>query len=64
MKLLRNMVKCNICGDIIESTHRHDFKRCKCGRIFSDGGHDYVRVGFKEEGDYTDLSVYEGDKDE
>lgn len=58
-KIIRNMAKCNICGDIIESKHVHDFKYCKCGRIFVDGGHAYLRRGFKEDGDFTDLSITE-----
>ena len=33
------------CYDIIESHHRHDFVKCKCGAIFLDGGMDCVRYG-------------------
>lgn len=46
-----NKAKCKLCGDIIESTYRHDFKYCKCGEIFVDGGSDYLRRGAK-----TDLN--------
>ena len=46
-KIIRNMAKCSSCGDIIESKHRHDFVRCKCGAIFVDGGKDYLRRGGK-----------------
>lgn len=45
--------KCGKCGDIIESTYRHDFKRCSCGSIFVDGGNDYFRCG----GDFNLLLV-------
>ena len=45
-----NRVKCRLCGDIIESKHRHDFVVCKCGSIFIDGGHDYCRYGTLKEG--------------
>ena len=38
-----NKIKCKKCNDIIESTHRYDFKFCKCGRVAVDGGHDYLR---------------------
>jgi hypothetical protein len=41
----KNKVKCLKCSDIIESTYRHDFKYCKCGAIFVDGGSDYWRMG-------------------
>lgn len=39
----RNRIKCKHCGDVIESTHRHDFKYCKCGKVAVDGGADYAR---------------------
>ena len=58
MSIIRNAIKCNHCGDIIESTHVHDFKKCKCGRVFVDGGHEYCRRGFVELDDFTDLSIY------
>jgi hypothetical protein len=45
-KLLRNRLKCKKCGDIIESTYAHDFKYCKCGAIFIDGGLEYSRYGW------------------
>jgi tRNA(Ile2) C34 agmatinyltransferase TiaS len=45
---MRNRCFCPRCGDIIESRHRHDFVRCKCGAIFTDGGNDYVRRGMRD----------------
>lgn len=36
---------CALCGDVIESKHRHDFQKCKCGKSFLDGGDDYTRAG-------------------
>ena len=54
------MIKCNSCGDIIESTHTHEFVSCKCGRCFVDGGTDYLRRGFTDtKEDFTELSVVE-----
>ena len=58
-KIIKNSIKCNLCGDIIESKFRHHFVECSCGACFVDGGHAYQRIGFKEEGCYTDLSVIE-----
>lgn len=57
-KIIRNAIKCNYCGDIIESTCRHNFVTCSCGRCSVDGGLDYLRRCFRhsEEEDYTDLS--------
>ena len=42
-KILSNKAKCLICGDIIESTSTHDFKRCSCGNLAVDGGVEYIR---------------------
>src|SRR5579872_1608433 len=42
---MRNRAKCKLCGDIIESFHRHDFVQCSCDEISVDGGHDYWRCG-------------------
>jgi hypothetical protein len=43
--ITRNAVKCLKCGDVIESTHVHDFKACSCGAVFVDGGLEYLRRG-------------------
>ena len=48
-------IKCKKCGDIIESKYRHDFKECKCGSIFIDGGQDYCRIG----GEHTDIIFFD-----
>lgn len=34
----RNRIQCRKCSDIIEATHQHDFKSCKCGFVSIDGG--------------------------
>lgn len=36
----------NCCGEILDSEFTHNFKRCKCGRSYVDGGDSYSRVGF------------------
>lgn len=55
-----NKIRCNSCGDVIVSEHRHDFKFCRCGRMAVDGGTDYLRRGFVDSpDDYTELSEYE-----
>ena len=58
-KVIKNAIQCNLCGDIIESTYRHDFVECSCKACFVDGGRDYQRIGYEEEGCFTNLSVYE-----
>jgi hypothetical protein len=56
-RVLRNRVRCKLCGDVIESLHRHHFIKCRCGKTFTDGGLDYVR---RTPDDRTeDLSEYE-----
>lgn len=62
-KIIRNMIKCNLCGDIIESTYRHDFVSCKCGSCSVDGGKDYLRRGFiHSKDDFTELSIFEDEE--
>lgn len=64
-KILRNICKCAKCGDVIESKHRHDFVWCKCKTIFTDGGTNYVRRGFKNSpDDIINLTIYEDDNGE
>ena len=38
--IIKNVIRCNICGDEIESTYRHDYVECKCGAcaVFGPGG--------------------------
>ena len=44
-------IRCRKCGDILQSKYRHDFKMCRCGSCYIDGGDDYCRVG----GDKKDI---------
>ena len=60
--IIKNAIRCNICGNEIESKHRHDFVTCKCGACSVDGGHDYLRRCAKNEGNFTDLSIIEQKK--
>lgn len=58
-KIIVNKIKCNHCGDEIESEYAHDFKWCKCEMVAIDGGHSYLKRSFKNSpDDYTDLSEY------
>jgi hypothetical protein len=38
-------IQCPACEDIIFSLYTHDFRRCICGKVFIDGGDDYMRCG-------------------
>lgn len=62
-KIIRNIIRCKHCGDIIESVSVHDFKFCSCGSVAVDGGHDNLRRLFltSPDDDYEDLSVVESE---
>lgn len=55
-----NGVFCKVCKTVIESTHRHDFKWCRCPAegttsVAVDGGPDYHRRAFGKDADYVEL---------
>lgn len=54
-----NKIKCNHCGEILESKFRHDFKCCSCGTVCIDGGFTYLKRSFTIPSDYIELSEYE-----
>ncbi len=58
-KIKRNSAKCMLCGEEIESKHRHDFVMCKCENLFVDGGKDYLRRGARDIDKCVDTSIYE-----
>ena len=60
-KIIKNSIQCKHCGDILVSQHVHDFVKCKCGCCFADGGHDYLRRGYRTsaEEDFIELSIWE-----
>lgn len=57
MILLRNIFKCNSCGDVVESTHRNELVSCTCQSLSVDGGREYVRV-LGDPDKYTDLTLW------
>ena len=64
--IIKNMIRCKHCGEVIESKTRHDYVRCKCGAVAVDGGHDYLRRCFptSPDVDYEELSVEESEGEE
>lgn len=59
-KLKRNAIRCTHCGDVIESTHVHDFKWCSCKTVAVDGGKMYCKRSFMNSpADFEDLSEWE-----
>lgn len=59
----RNAARCTFCGVTIESRYRHHFVVCSCGRIYVDGGKEYLRRGGDMEY-IEELSEYEEKTDD
>jgi len=59
----RNAMHCLECDQIVESKHRHDFKECKCGNVFVDGGHEYLRWGIRDFSTVVSLSEVEEEEE-
>ena len=57
-KIIVNKIRCKKCGEEIESTHRHEYKTCRCGAVSVDGGHEYLRRCGNYE-DWEEMSVVE-----
>ena len=59
-RIIRNRIRCNTCGDIIESSSVHEIVSCSCGRVYVDGGLDYLRRGYKDgPEDFTEMAETE-----
>lgn len=59
-RIKRNAIKCNHCGDVIESVHVWDFKWCSCETVAVDGGKEYCKRSFKNSPeDFEELSEWE-----
>lgn len=61
--LVKNSIRCLLCGDVVESKSVHDFQQCRCGAAFCDGGHEYARIGGDPENielllEYDDVPGY------
>ena len=49
-----------LCGDVLTSEYRHDYRECSCGNLSVDGGHDYLSRGYRESEDsFEELSESE-----
>lgn len=51
-----NKAQCLICGMVLQSNHRHDFKCCTCGNLCVDGGNDYHKRSVRRPSQYLELS--------
>lgn len=63
--ILRNSLTCVHCGDMVESTYRHDFSTCRCGKVSADGGLDYIRrVGSPSDYIETSIEVFKAEEED
>lgn len=51
-----NAIGCRLCNDIVISRYRHDFRVCRCGQCFCDGGDVYQRIGAE---DFNNVILFE-----
>lgn len=60
VKIIVNKIKCNHCGDIIESKHKNDYHVCSCGACRISGGLSELKRDFVySHEDYIELSIIE-----
>lgn len=57
--ITRNAAMCQLCLDVIESKHTHDYKQCRCGNVTVDGGKDYIRRNVQDQSEYLDMSEFD-----
>lgn len=59
-RIVRNVAKCRLCGDVIESHGIYDNQTCSCGEISVEGGENYIgRFASTNWYNIIDLSEYE-----
>jgi hypothetical protein len=52
------ILQCTNCKDVIQSQYRRHFAACHCGQVYTDGGDDYVRVGFDPGAEFVVLKQF------
>ena len=62
-KIIKNAIRCKLCGDMIESKDCHDYVECKCGVCAVDGVHDYLKRNFKGPDCYVEFSAVKENKE-
>jgi hypothetical protein len=58
-RITRNSARCLLCGEEVESKHRHDYVPCRCGNLAVDGGRAYLRRAVRDATAIEDTSVVE-----
>lgn len=54
--IVTNRCQCRRCGDIIESTYRHNQVYCRCNSVYVDGGRDIIIRGSINLDDILEMS--------
>lgn len=57
-RVIRNSAICLLCGDEVESEFGWDFRTCRCGNLSVDGGREYTRRVYRQEGSWRETSVF------
>jgi len=52
-----NAAQCLLCGEVVRSRNRHDYRYCKCGNVAVDGGSMYIKRSYKEPDTFKDIVV-------
>ena len=61
-QMVASYVRCKCCGTILQSLHRHDYKKCGCdNETMIDGGLDYVRCGGVDMQFVETISVFDNE---
>lgn len=61
MKIIENVAKCRVCGDVIKSTqHESAYQFCRCGKIGVGGGErSILRIGHHADIEEMSIKSYE-----
>lgn len=57
-RIIRNAIRCNLCGGEAESRGRWHMVYCPCGKCAADGGRNYLRRLAPSADAYTDISEF------
>lgn len=51
-----NRAQCTSCGEVLTSTHKHDYVVCSCGDLSVDGGSWYLRRKWLGKSGFIEMS--------
>ena len=56
--LVRNMIQCTMCSEVIETRAVNDYIRCRCGHVAISGGFEYPNQFYGKPEDILDVSIW------